>query len=305
MDLLTLNKQIQQGNLDRFYIFTGEELTLQQLYIENMGKYQRVDTVAEIYNKITSKGLFDRGSTTYVVRDDQDFMKAENAWKDLNSRIKTGRLILCVTNPDAKKKFIKDNKDRIVEFKHMTTTQLMKRLEHLKLTDRPGILKYLIETCQNDYNTILNTIDQFNILQAAGIYPVLSKEVIDSLVPPTHNETIFDLALNLINRSPETINILDHLLENETNPLGIITVIYKYIHDCILIEGYRDDYKVLPVKTGLPGWRCKQLYMYNKIPPAKLLAALRLMQKYDNGIKSGIYSPKMGVYILILKILYI
>ena len=56
-------------------------------------------------------------------------------------------------------------------------------------------------------------------------------------------------------------------------------------------------------KTGLPYWQIKKILNNVKISPGGLLAALRFIQQYDNGIKSGRYSPEIGLQCCILNIL--
>ena len=83
MDLFTLQQQIREHKLLPFYVFTGEEIELQNIYLKQMGNIIRVDNVAQIYNKITSK-LISGKFTIYVVRDDMDFIKSEKAWANIS-----------------------------------------------------------------------------------------------------------------------------------------------------------------------------------------------------------------------------
>ena len=52
------------------------------LYVRQLGEYKRVDTVLEVWNKLTTTGKFARPKfITYVVRDDMDFLKNEKELK--------------------------------------------------------------------------------------------------------------------------------------------------------------------------------------------------------------------------------
>ena len=54
MDLFTLQQQIREHKLLPFYVFTGEEIELQNIYLKQRGNIVREDNVAKIKNKITS-----------------------------------------------------------------------------------------------------------------------------------------------------------------------------------------------------------------------------------------------------------
>ena len=107
MDLFTLQQQIREHKLLPFYVFTGEEIELQNIYLKQMGNIVRVHNIAAIYNKITSK-LISGKFTIYVVRDDMDFIKSEKAWANISKKIKNAVLILQVTSPDKRSKFYKE-----------------------------------------------------------------------------------------------------------------------------------------------------------------------------------------------------
>ena len=81
MDLIQLQKDIKNNELKPFYIFTGEELELQKIYLEKIGKYIRVDSVSDVYVKLTSRMLATTKSV-YVVRDDNVFIKKGDIYPD-------------------------------------------------------------------------------------------------------------------------------------------------------------------------------------------------------------------------------
>ena len=151
MDLFTLQQQIREHKLLPFYVFTGEEIELQNIYLKQMGNIVRTDNVAAIYNKITSK-LISSKFTIYVVRDDMDFIKSEKAWANISKKIKNAVLILQVTNPDKRSKFYKEMEHCTVQFDHRTTDQLVSVLTG-QISGSQAMLRYFIEACNNDYNT--------------------------------------------------------------------------------------------------------------------------------------------------------
>ena len=295
LGLLDLQTQIREGSLLPFYIFTGEEIELQNIYLKQMGHVIRVDRVADIYNKITSK-LISGKFAVYVVRDDMDFIKSEKTWSSISDRIRNVVLVIQVTTPNKCKKFIKELNDCVVEFNHMTTKQL---LNVVNMDCSVSNKQYFIEACNNDLNTINNYLD---IFKRAGIKE-LNKKIVDEYIPTKEDVTVFQLADAVMRKDEQlTFKLLDQLLEDKNNVMGIIYAIYSQLHKCVLVEGYRGEKNISKV-TGINSWICNNILRDNRIEPSKLLTALRLVQKYDKGIKTGKYDGVMACYSLIVEIL--
>lgn len=295
LGLLDLQTQIREGSLLPFYIFTGEEIELQNIYLKQMGNVIRVDRVADIYNKITSK-LISGKFAVYVVRDDMDFIKSEKTWGSISDRIRNAVLVIQVTTPNKCKKFIKELNDCVVEFNHMTTKQL---LNVVNMDCSVSNKQYFIEACNNDLNTINNYLD---IFKRVGIKE-LNKKIVDEYIPTKEDVTVFQLADAVMRKDEQlTFKLLDQLLEDKNNVMGIIYAIYSQLHKCVLVEGYRGEKDIAKI-TGVNSWICNNILRYNRIEPSKLLTALRLVQKYDKGIKTGKYDGVMACYSLIVEIL--
>lgn len=295
LGLLDLQTQIREGSLLPFYVFTGEEIELQNIYLKQMGNVIRVDRVADIYNKITSK-LISGKFAVYVVRDDMDFIKSEKTWGSISDRIRNAVLVIQVTTPNKCKKFIKELNDCVVEFNHMTTKQL---LNVVNMDCSVSNKQYFIEACNNDLNTINNYLD---IFKRAGIKE-LNKKIVDEYIPTKEDVTVFQLADAVMRKDEQlTFKLLDQLLEDKNNVMGIIYAIYSQLHKCVLVEGYRGEKNISKV-TGINSWICNNILRDNRIEPSKLLTALRLVQKYDKGIKTGKYDGVMACYSLIVEIL--
>ena len=295
LGLLDLQTQIREGSLLPFYIFTGEEIELQNIYLKQMGNVIRVDRVADIYNKITSK-LISGKFAVYVVRDDMDFIKSEKTWGSISDRIRNEELVIQVTTPNKCKKFIKELNDCVVEFNHMTTKQL---LNVVNMDCSVSNKQYFIEACNNDLNTINNYLD---IFKRVGIKE-LNKKIVDEYIPTKEDVTVFQLADAVMRKDEQlTFRLLDQLLEDKNNVMGIIYAIYSQLHKCVLVEGYRGEKNISKV-TGINSWICNNILRDNRIEPSKLLTALRLVQKYDKGIKTGKYDGVMACYSLIVEIL--
>lgn len=306
MELVELNRQLRTNNIGNFYIFTGDEIGLQNVYLKQFGEYKRVDTVSEVLSKLTTRGFGFNKSTkeVYVVRDDLDFLNNKHLEENIKhlEKAKLGTLIVQITTANKKAAWYKTWNYYVVEFKKLTSTQLIHQIQHYNLTTDKKTLEYFVNACSNDYTTIINEIDKCNRLKAAGVYKEFTMATLIDLMPVKYNYTVFDLVDMILSNNYKAINVLDYLLSQNSNPLGILSLLYKNVSMAILVIGHKGQQGITE-KTGLPYWQIKKILNNTKISPGGLLAALRFIQQYDNGIKSGKYSPEVGVQCCILNIL--
>lgn len=306
MELVELNRQLRTNNIGNFYIFTGDEIGLQNVYLKQFGEYKRVDTVSEILSKLTTRGFGFNKSTkeVYVVRDDLDFLNNKHLEENIKQleKAKLGTLIVQITTANKKAAWYKTWNYYVIEFKKLTPTQLIHQIQHYNLTTDKKTLEYFVYACNNDYTTIMNEIDKYNRLKAAGIYNDFTINTLMDMMPIKYDYTVFDLVDMILSSNCKAINVLDYLLSQNSNPLGILSLLYQNISKAILVIGHKGQQGITE-KTGLPYWQIKKILNNTKISPGGLLAALRFIQQYDNGIKSGKYSPEVGVQCCILNIL--
>ena len=79
MEIGALKRDIKANNLKHFYIFTGAEVAVQDVYIKQIAKVtkteiQRIDEVKDVYK--SQKSLFAKPKC-FICRDDNDFIKTE------------------------------------------------------------------------------------------------------------------------------------------------------------------------------------------------------------------------------------
>lgn len=298
MDIVQLKKDIKNKDFRKLYIFAGEEIGLMNMYIKQMSPEPiRVDTVAEIYTKLVNKQL---GGTrkVYVVRDDKHFTSNEKAYTDLESRMKDNILIYCMTNEDKRSKFYKMYKDDIVVFHKLTTAQLKPIVS--KMINVPNI-EYFIEACNNDYNTICNNVDKLIRLDTV----TYSKELIDDIIGICRVGNSFKYAEYVMRKDATAILELELLLSQGENGIALMGLLYKQVRESILVFGNKDAKEGVSSATGINGWVCKQILSNTRMKPTELLKCLRLIKKYDGGVKTGIYSDSFAIQALTVELLNI
>lgn len=288
MDIVKFKKQVQQGKLDHFYVFTGDEIALQNIYLNQLSNVKRVDTVLEVWSKLKSSNkLFKQGAEhIYVVRDDKDFMSKDNIL-ELVSNIKHNTLILQVTKLDKKTKFYKAIKDYVIEFNTMTTKQLLPTIMNLMPVKNSKMTAEFIEACNNDYGTIMSELDK---VKYGGV------EVIEDVIENARNYSSFTFIDLLYEHNIGAVKYLINLLENGESELGILTLIHNRASELLqLIHG------ILP--EGKNEWACKKNLKNNRLNEQQLYRAQRWSKIYIEGIKNGDYQAYDAVLLCTMKIL--
>lgn len=305
MDIVALNKDIQNKNLGCLYIFIGPEIGLQNVYINQIlkqrpgGHEESVESVMDRLKSTTS--LFSHNTeTTYIIRNDLEIMKNEKCWDLLEDITEGVTLILTFTDLNKKGKFYKKFKDYVVEFEKMTTQQLYKVVKS-QLEGTKSAATYFIESCDNDYNTILNNIDKF---KRCG-FNKIDKFTTDIIIQRIEPGDIFKLLDYIIAKdNKNTLKELNNLLASGCSELSILSMIGNRLQQVIIIIGYADKPNIEEY-TGFSKWICKNILKINKIHPNGLLQALRIVKHYDKYIKTGVLDPKVAVMSCVLKILCI
>ena len=293
MDLVQLKKQIKEKKLDNFYILAGEEIGILNIYINKMGtNIVRADEVADVWRNLTTR-TFDRNDTVYVVRDDKKFMSMEKVWENITDKIKNGILVICITNLDKRSKFYKAFQDRVVIFEKMTEAQLLHFCKKQLPSVSDNILKYLIYLCNNDYTRVENEIDKIKRLNK-----VVTEQLLEDIIIPPKESTAFTF-VDAVLRG-EYVNAifdLNNLLSNNESGVMLLGLLYSNFRNAILVVGNKDG------NHGVNGYIAKQLKEKLVYEPNELLAIVRIIQRYEKGIKTGMYDENYAIQAATLEIL--
>ena len=162
MNIQELQKQIIDKQLNNLYIFLGEEIAIQKIYINKIAEVknleiQYVEEYKQMHNSLNVNNLFDV-KKLYVILDDLDILKQEEVWKEIKPN---GNIIIFKFNSlDKRNKFYKFFEQSIVEFNKLSDEVLTKyiRKEISNLSEQN--CRKLINICGNSYNQILLEIDK-------------------------------------------------------------------------------------------------------------------------------------------------
>ena len=263
MEVRELKKAIKDGQLRPFYVFTGEEIEAQRIYIDKIAEVTgrivtRLDTVADVLKYRV--GIV-KQPRLFVVMDDKDFMTAEKAWDSIEELLKDKMLILQITSLDKRLKFAKRFAEATATFNFMSDDVLYKYVQK-KCALGTTASEDLISICGNDYGRILLEIDKIQQCldsQRAVDYtsqraidrqaevnepltsrvnePLTSQQTVDQIFYQLVSEgviyrqpqdAIFALVDAIIKADPKrAYRLLEDCKAIEESPLAILTVLYN------------------------------------------------------------------------------
>lgn len=301
MNIQELQKQIIDKQLNNLYVFLGEEIAIQKIYINKMAKIknleiQYVEEYKQIHNKLNVNNLFDV-KKLYVILDDLDILKQEEVWKEINPN--ENIIIFKYNNLDKRNKFYKQFENRIVEFNKLSDEVLMKYIQNYLPALSEKNCKKLIDICGNSYNQILLEIDKIQNFE--GNNTILSHDAsffqLDS-IGAFHKEIsdiTFTFIEKVITRDIKQVYELQKQLKQigESN-IKLLSLLYNNFKIILLIQSCKSNDIVKT--TGL---KSNEIY-FNKDKTGyysigELVRALRIIQKTEEGIKTGKIDEEISI----------
>lgn len=310
MNLQELQNQIKTKQLESNYIFTGEEIAIQKIYINKIAEIldleiQYIDSFKDIYNKLHQNDIFNT-KKLYVILDDYDFIKEEKIWQvDNFSNINGNILIFKFNNLDKRSKYYKYFENKIVDFPKLSTEILTQYIQKEIPLNNKNCQK-LIEICNNSYNQILLEIDKiknvddprlndyndiFEYLDNSGAF---HKEISD---------ITFEFVEKVLKRDVKNIYKLQKQLQQigESN-IKLLSLLYTNFKTILLIQSCKSN--DICKTTGLPYYQVK--YNQDKLnyyTVAELVNILKIIQHIEERIKLGFIEESISIDYLLMNIL--
>lgn len=291
MEINAVKKQIKSGELDNFYLFTGDEIEAQRIYINKIAEVTgrvvyRLDTVADVLKQ--RAGLIKK-PTLYVVRDDKDFMQAEKAWSEIDELLDDKLLIFQITVADKRTKFYKFFADRIVTFNYMDVDVLYKYIQkEVSLSDKNT--EQLIHVCGSSYGRILLETDKIKQFASQGnVAPDVACEILmrDGTIFRPPEDAIFDFVDAVLQAKPQKAYMLLEDCKAIGEPsLRLISVLYTNVKRVMQVQTCNSN--DICKSTGLSAWdvKCAKKNL-NYWQGTELVSFLKVLQKVEKGIKTG------------------
>ena len=309
MTIQDIQKQIISKQLDNMYIFVGEEIAIEKIYINKLAQINNmhiecVDSYTQIKNRLKSTNLFNE-TKLYVVIDDNEFTKAELIWGQLDYLESPNIIVFKYNTLDKRSKFYKHYENKIVEFNKLSDDVLTHYIQkEIPLND--SNCKKLINICNNNYNQILLEIDKIknvddarltdynDIFEYLDICGAFHKEISD---------ITFEFVDKVLKRKIKSVFELQKQLHqiDESN-IKLLSLLYTGFKTVLLIQSCKSN--DICKTTGLQYYQVK--YNQDKIniySTSELVCILKLIQYIEESIKIGTIDEAISIDYLLVNIL--
>lgn len=300
MELATLKQHIKTGKTDYFYIFSGDEWKVQEIYINELSKlYDRkvyLDYVVDALPSLKSRSFF-RQKTLYVVRDDKELMTNEALQQNLKELLAENTLVLLVSSVDKRTKFYKTYSSSFIEFSTLERSVLKRYVrKEIALSDKN--IELLMTVCENNYGRILLEIDKIkrigkltftevhndNNYDADATFQMLLKD--GTIYEPPY-DAVFDFVDEVLKcHVNNAFDLLSQCYEINEATLVMLSVLYNSTKQVLQVQAC--DSSDIASTTGLSAWqikKAKEKLNYRSI--GELVYMLKLIRQTERDIKTG------------------
>lgn len=299
MTIIDLKDQIIKNNLSNFYIFTGTEIGIINIYLQQMSNklglpITRADSILSIYGKCQGGSLFGDSTGFYVIRDDRDFMKQEQLFDTIKTSIRKNVIVLLYDKIDSRLKFGKHFKDDIVAFEKLTPNVLKSYIKkEIPLADKN--IETLMEVCGGSYDMCMLEVDKIK-QYTDSLYLLCNKKDYDTgfsellkcgVIYQQEETDVFKFTDAVCNRNKKLAFELEQvLMANNNSSINILGTLYNSMKSVMLIQVCES--KNISEVTGLDN----RLIYFNKkyvgkYSSGELVKAIKLISKVIEGVKNG------------------
>ena len=299
MTIIDLKDQIIKNNLSNFYIFTGTEIGIINIYLQQMSNklglpITRADSILSIYGKCQGGSLFGDSTGFYVIRDDRDFMKQEQLFDTIKTSIRKNVIVLLYDKIDSRLKFGKHFKDDIVAFEKLTPNVLKSYIKkEIPLADKN--IETLMEVCGGSYDMCMLEVDKIK-QYTDSLYLLCNKKDYDAgfsellkcgVIYQPEETDVFKFTDAVCNRNKKLAFELEQvLMANNNSSINILGTLYNSMKSVMLIQVCES--KNISEVTGLDN----RLIYFNKkyvgkYSSGELVKAIKLISKVIEGVKNG------------------
>lgn len=310
MDILNLRSEIKNKQLsESFYIFTGDEWKVQQIYIEQICKALslpcvRVDSFLSAYNASKNRS-FIRRRTCYVARDDRDLIANEALHEKLaDNALDDSVFILILTAVDKRTKFYKRFSDHIIEFERLPQPIIEKHIRKAVPLSTVNV-KRLIDVCESDYGRILLELDKILVYakdSGKSYDEYFEAFLADGTIYTPANDAIFDFVDAIIDRKKSVFRLWNDCKQVGESAFVVLSVLYKNAKAVLQVQSCTssDVSKV----TGLSGWEITNARKHTgSRSNGELVAMLKTIQQIESGIKKGEVQEVIAIDYLLTQVL--
>lgn len=308
MDLSTLKNHIKTKTFDNVYFFTGPEVGVMDIYIQQMAKVQnatvtRLDGIDDLAKKM-HKGSIVKNACIYILRDCKELIQdIDLARKIAQKNTLSGAvLILIYTSIDKRSKVYKEFQDSIVEFQPMKPEILVKYIQKEVILHNESYDK-LMEVCEYDYSRILLEVDKIKryAISVDTSHEVAFRTLMSAgaiFQPP--KDAVFDF-VDAVLKGKKTLafELLRSSYEFGEATMVLLSNLYNSTKQLLQVQSFNGSGRITEA-TGLTPFQVKLASeRKGRNSTGDLIYLMRLVRDTEKGIKTGAIEEQMAMpYIL-------
>ena len=318
MEVQAIKNQIKAGKFSSFYIFTGDEWKVQDIYIQQIANKSgliltRIDSIADVYSTLKNKSFFSRAHC-YVLRDDKDLLTNEKLQDQIDAGMLGQNILIFQLNSlDKRTKFYNRYKDTVVAFDPLNPAILAKYIKReINLQDRS--IEKLMEICENDYGRCLLEIDKIKRFGSCTFTEVngngydadaaMQYLIEDGTIYTPPKDAIFDFVDAVLDKKVNlAFDLYSQCLEIGEATLVMLSVLYTNAKAVLQVQTSAGSEDLIKT-TGLTAWQIKNAKAHiNKYSKEALIDMLYLIQNIESGIKRGAVEEEFAIEYVLTEVL--
>lgn len=306
MNVIELKNAIMAKKIPSVIIFTGDEVGVQDVYINQVAatlgvKVQSFATLADLWRQKLNSRIVT--SALNLVRNDDAIMKDEDAWKCIESlQAMGGNTILKFTKVDKRLKFGKRFSDIVVDFEKLSAEQLARYIvSNLKCSQERAV--ELAIFCNRDYLRAMlecDKIKRFGIINGIKNPDKMFDEAVkERVVVPEAQADVFKFVDAAITKNSKSIDLFKNLMQTGDASVTALSLIFMGLKN-VLVAQTDSGGKGVQERTGLMPFlffKAKENSGYHTNKEIENL--LSFIKDIEQGVKKGMIDEEVAVpYVL-------
>ena len=297
MDIQQLKSDLLNNITRSVYVFTGNEIALQHIYIKKLCDITgletvKIDCLKQVYNKLGAKTLVKVVPKIYVIRNDEEYFKNEKIWEKVltNKNLKGNILIFLYSGVDKRSKFCNYHESVLTEFDFVGNSLLYNRVQ--AITKWP--MQYcqdLVNMCGCNYGRIENELYKLNMLAKINNYSLHTAYLEakkSNMIYEEIGDIIFEFTNAVVDRNIKlAYSLLRKIEKTDEGPIKLLTVLYNGFRNILIVQSTPNSERTEEILGLTKGQIYVSSQKCDRYSLPELVFILQLIQNIEKGIKTG------------------
>lgn len=305
-----LKNKIVSGNLDNFYIFTGPEEGIMQVYVKQIAKklgltIKWVDSVQEVCKLVNLKSLV-KVRYLYLIRLDNAFKSQETLWNKAKEFVGHYCILIQPEIDKRSSKFLNFFENEIIKFEKLSPEMLQAYGKKVCPTLSQSNIENLIKWCGNSYSRLMNELDKIKTLSI--VLSINNDESFNILVSDNgiYKEKEFDVfeyTNQILSKNYHKCYSGFEIAKNQQQEFLILATLGNAFKNMLLLKIDGGGSGVC-ARTGLTSWQIKCAIDFEKyFTIDECEKNILLLQDAEVKIKTGVLAQDVALNYILAEIL--